>query len=132
MAHQVYHPEGHCPAVNINRNIKPKTDAVKYLGLHFDCGLNVKEHIARERKRIDLKIKEINWLRRKKIRSNYAKQSGNQTDMELRNTTVGLCQQGHHSHHAEITIHNYQSHSKHTPVCNKSYSTYRLQHPLRK
>ena len=59
-------------------------------------------------------------------------QSGNQTDMELRNWTVGLRQQVQHIHHAEIPLQNSQSHSKCTPLCNKSYSTYRLQHLLRK
>jgi hypothetical protein len=33
-----------------------------YLGLHFNCRVNWKEHIARKRKEIDLKTKEINWL----------------------------------------------------------------------
>jgi len=74
MAHKVYPSEGHCPA-DINQTIKPQTKAVKYLVLHFDCGLNWKEHIARKRMRIDLKIKEINWLRGKKfhltIQKNY-------------------------------------------------------------
>jgi len=52
----------HCPAVNINQTIIPQTEAVKYLRLHFDCGLNWKEHIARKRKQVDLKIKKINWF----------------------------------------------------------------------
>jgi len=52
--------------------------------------------------------------------------------MELRNRTVGLCQQVQHIRHAEIPIQNSQTHSKCTLVCKKSYSTYRLQHPLRK
>ena len=51
--------------------------------------------------------------------------------MELRNRTEELRQQIQHSHHAEIPIQNSQSHSKYTPVCNKSYSTYRIQHHLR-
>jgi hypothetical protein len=59
-------------------------------------------------------------------------QSGNQTNMEARNRNVGLSQQVRHSHNAEIPIQNSQSHNKGTPVCNKSYSTYRLQLPLRK
>jgi len=42
-----------------------------------------------------------------------------------------LRQQVQQSHHAEIPIQNPQRHSKCTPVCNKSYPTYRLQHPLR-
>ena len=44
----------------------------------------------------------------------------------------GLLQQVQHCRHAEIPIQNSQSHSKWTLVCHKSYSTYRLQHPLRK
>jgi len=58
--------KGHCPAVNINQIIIPQTDVVKYLGLHFDCKLNWKEHIAKKRKQIVLKTKEINWLIGKK------------------------------------------------------------------
>jgi hypothetical protein len=57
---------GHCPAVYINQTILPQTEAVKYPGLHFDCRINWKEHIARKRKHIDLKTKEINWLTGKK------------------------------------------------------------------
>jgi len=52
--------KGHCPAVNINQTIVPQTEVVKYLGLHFDCRLNWKEYIARKRKQIDLKTREIN------------------------------------------------------------------------
>jgi len=46
--------------------------------------------------------------------------------------TVGLRQEVQHSHHAQIPIQNSQSHNKCTPVCNKWYSTYILQQPLRK
>jgi hypothetical protein len=57
------------------------------------------------------KTKYINLLIGKKIPSIYRKQiahlqSGNQTDMELRNGTVALRQQVQHSHHAEIQIQN--------------------------
>jgi len=45
--------------------IMPQTEVVKYLGLHFDCRLNWKEHIA---KKIDLKTEEINWMIGKKNR----------------------------------------------------------------
>jgi len=55
--------KGHCPAVNINQTTIPQTEAVKYhLGVHFDCSSNWKKHIARKRKQIDLKTKQINWL----------------------------------------------------------------------
>jgi hypothetical protein len=52
--------KSHCPAVNINQTIIPHTEVVKYLGLHFDCRLNWKEHIAKKIKQINLKTKEIN------------------------------------------------------------------------
>ena len=90
-----------------------------------------------KRKQIDLKTKEINWL------------IGKKSHLSIENKLliykavikpiwsygielVGLRQQVQHSHHAEIPIQNSQSHSKYTLACNKSYSTYRLQHPLRK
>ena len=41
---------GHCPAVSINQTIVPQPEAVKYLGLHFDCRLNWKEHIYKKKK----------------------------------------------------------------------------------
>jgi hypothetical protein len=52
--------------------------------------------------------------------------------MELRNGTVGLRQRVQQSHHAEIPIQNSQNRINCTPVGNKSYPTYRPQHPLRK
>ena len=64
----------------------------------------------RKRKQLDLKTKEINWFIGKKIPSIYRKQvtrlqSGNQTDVELLNGTVGLRQQVQHSYHAKIPVH---------------------------
>jgi len=41
--------KGHCLAVNINQTIIPQTEVVKYLGLHFNCRLNWKEHIAKKK-----------------------------------------------------------------------------------
>jgi len=110
--------KGHCPAININQTIITQTEAVNYLGLRFDCGLNWKEHIAKKRKQIDLKTVQL--VDRKKIPSNYRRQithlqSGNQTDMELRSRTVGLRQQVQHSRHAEIPIQDSQSHKQMPP-----------------
>jgi len=50
----------------VNQIVIPQTEAVKYLGLHFDCRLNWKEHIAKKIKQMDLKTKEVNWLIGKK------------------------------------------------------------------
>jgi hypothetical protein len=54
--------KGLCPPVNINQTIIPQAETVKYLGLQFDHRLTWKDHIAKKRKLINLKIKEINWL----------------------------------------------------------------------
>jgi hypothetical protein len=58
--------KGHCSAVNINQTIIPQTEAVKYLGLHFDCRLNWKEHTAKKRKKYRLKNKRDQLVDRKK------------------------------------------------------------------
>jgi len=50
------------PAISINRPVLPQVESVKCLGLHFDCKLNLKEHVFKKRKQTDLKVKEINWL----------------------------------------------------------------------
>ena len=52
--------------------------------------------------------------------------------LKMGDSTVELHQLVQQSHHAEIPIQNSQSHSKCILVRNKSYCTYRLQHPLRK
>ena len=58
--------KGLCPPVSINQTIIPQTESIKYLGLHFNCRLNWKEHITKKRKQIDLKVKEVIWLIGKK------------------------------------------------------------------
>jgi len=51
-----------CPAISINQTVLPQVESVKYLGLHFNCKLNWKEHIIKKRKQTDFKVKEIKWL----------------------------------------------------------------------
>ena len=123
----------------LSTNIRHRQVCFRSRRLETSLRLQVKlERTHCKKKKIDLKTKEVNWLIEKnpihlhKIITHL--QSGNQTYMELRNTrtTMGLRQQVQHSHHAEIPNRNSQSHSKCTVVCNKSYSIYRLQHPLRK
>jgi hypothetical protein len=64
--------KGYCPAVNINQTIIRQTEIVKYLGLHFDCRFNWKEH--RQRKKTNrIKNKRDQLADRKKIPSIYRK-----------------------------------------------------------
>jgi 5-hydroxyisourate hydrolase-like protein (transthyretin family) len=130
------HQKGHCPAVNINQTVIPKTEAVKYRRATLRLQVKLERTRRQKRKTNRLKSKRDQLVNRKKIPSIYRKQithlqSGIQTDMELQNRTVGLHQQVQHSHHVEIPIQNSQSHGHCPLICNKSYSTYRLQHPLR-
>jgi len=48
--------------ISINQTVLPQVESVKYLGLHFECKLNWKEHIIKKRKQTDLKVKEIKCL----------------------------------------------------------------------
>ena len=78
------------------------------------------ERTHRQKKKTNRFKKKRDQLADRKTNPIYRKQithlpSGNQTDMELRNRTMGLRQQVQHSHHGEITIKNSQSHSKCTP-----------------
>jgi hypothetical protein len=51
-----------CPPVHINQVIIPQTEAVKYLGLHFDKRLTWREHATKTRKHLYLKTRELIWL----------------------------------------------------------------------
>jgi len=51
-----------CPAISTSQTVLPQVESVKYLGLHFVCKLNWKEHIIKKRKQTDLKVNEIKWL----------------------------------------------------------------------
>jgi hypothetical protein len=81
---------------------------------------------------------ETNWLKskrnqlvnREKIQPVYRKQktilhSGDQTHLDLRNRTLGMCQQVQHSNYAESTIKNSQNRNKFSLVCDKPYPPYR-------
>jgi hypothetical protein len=50
------------PPIYLNVVEMPSAATVKYLGLHLDNKLNWKTHIAKKRKQMDLRFKEIWWL----------------------------------------------------------------------
>jgi hypothetical protein len=53
---------GRSPPVYINREIIPQTEPATYLGFHLDKRLTWKNHIAKKRKQLDLKTRDIQWL----------------------------------------------------------------------
>jgi hypothetical protein len=108
---------------------------MKWCGEIYRLQVNLERTHAQKNKINRLNNKRDQLLMGKNIPSVYIKQitrlqSGNQSDMELRNRTVGLHQQVQHIRHAQSPIRKSQSHRKYTSVCNKSYSTHRLQHHL--
>jgi hypothetical protein len=40
-------PKETCPPVSVNQALIPQTEAVKYLGLHFDKRLTWREHVTK-------------------------------------------------------------------------------------
>jgi hypothetical protein len=54
--------KGQCPAVHINNTEIPQSSTVRYLGLHLDSRLTWKQHIAKKRRQIDQKVKDLHWI----------------------------------------------------------------------
>jgi hypothetical protein len=50
--------KGKCSSVCLNNTALPQSSTVKHLGFHLDSRLAWKQHIAKERKQIDLKVKD--------------------------------------------------------------------------
>jgi hypothetical protein len=50
------------PPVIINQAVIPQAETVKYLGIHFNRRLTLKNHVSTKRKQLDHKSREITWL----------------------------------------------------------------------
>jgi hypothetical protein len=46
----------------LNQTDIPQAETVKYLGIHFDRRLTLKDHVPTKRKQLDHKTREIKWL----------------------------------------------------------------------
>jgi hypothetical protein len=55
-----------CPVVHINNAVIPQSPTAKYLGLHLDSRLTWAQHLAKKRKHVDLKVKDLYWVIRRK------------------------------------------------------------------
>lgn len=51
-----------CPSVFINNTQIPKSESVKYLGMHLDKRLTWKQHIKAKRKHLNILTKKLYWL----------------------------------------------------------------------
>jgi hypothetical protein len=64
-----------CPPIVFNNISIPESPSFRYLGMHMDKKLNWREHIAKKRKQIGLKFKQLYWLLGRKITIIPGKQS---------------------------------------------------------
>jgi hypothetical protein len=67
--------KGQCPSISIDQTTIPQGSTVKYLGLHLDSKLTWREQKTKNRKQLDLKTREINWLIGRKLTSLTRKQT---------------------------------------------------------
>jgi hypothetical protein len=51
-----------CPVVHINNTVIPQSPTAKYLGLHLNSRLTLAQHLAKKRKQIELKVKDLYWV----------------------------------------------------------------------
>ena len=77
----------------------PQKDSEKYLGMHLYSRLNWKHYVRQKEIQIKEKMRKLYWLMvsRTTLRVNHRKQtstvcSNYKTDLDLRHSTVGLCQ----------------------------------------
>jgi hypothetical protein len=54
--------KGKCSSIYLNNTVLPQSSTVIYLGFHLDSRLTWKQHIAKKRKQIDLKVKDLYWI----------------------------------------------------------------------
>jgi hypothetical protein len=50
------------PPVQLNGTYLVQPDEVKYLGIHLNCKLTWRKHIATKRKQLDLKFRNLYWI----------------------------------------------------------------------
>jgi hypothetical protein len=83
-----------CSTVQINNVQLPRKEEVKYLGLHLNRRLTWHKHIFVKRKQLRITLTKMYWLLRRKSKLSTEQQtsliqSNTQTNLDLRNTTLG-------------------------------------------
>jgi len=58
----IYHPQRDVPTSNLERPEIPQGESAKYLGQHFDRGLNWRKHIFTKRKLLGIQSSKMYWL----------------------------------------------------------------------
>jgi len=119
-----------CPAVSINQTVLPQVESVKYFRTTLRPQTELESTHYQETETNWPKSKRNQLANKEKIqpvyrRQNTSLQSGDQTHLDLRNRTLGMCQQVQQSNYAESTIKNSQNHNKCSLVCDKPYPPYR-------
>jgi hypothetical protein len=83
-----------CPLVQINIVQLPQTEEVKYLGLHLDRRLTWHKQIFVKWKQLEITLTKKGLVTRMQVKTLYKqqtslKESNTQTNLDLRNTTLG-------------------------------------------
>jgi NADH:ubiquinone oxidoreductase subunit D len=111
-----------CPVVHINNTVISKSPTAKFLGLHLDSKLTWAQHLAKERKQIDLKVKDLYWVTgRKSPASLQSKilyiQDNRKAYLDLWNRIMGMRQQIAYSQNATKPVQNTADDQKCAMVC---------------
>jgi hypothetical protein len=108
---------GTCPPDHINNVHFPQADEVKYLGLHLDRRLAWHKRIFTKRKQLGIALTKMYWLLGRKSKL-YKQQTPHlQTNLGLRNTTLGNRIHGQHRNTRTLPVEGSAHDNGRTMVC---------------
>jgi hypothetical protein len=108
------------PAVHINNTVIPQSPTAKYLGLHLDSRLTWTQHLAKKRKQIDLKVKDLYWVIGRKSPASLEStsiQDNHKAYLDLWTRIMGMRQQIAYSQNATKPVQNTGDDHKCALVC---------------
>jgi hypothetical protein len=112
---------GTCPPGHINNVQFPRTEEVKYLGLHLNRRLTWHKYICTKRKQLGIAFTKMYWLLGRKSKPYKQQtlhlQNYTQTNLDLRNTTLGNGIHVQHRNTRRLTVEGSAHDNGRTMVC---------------